>query len=73
MERKHQAMWDIDHMRTVSCRVPVEVNAALMEACRRNRTTRHRVLCAAVRQYINDSELSAMHPDWRPGPPEARP
>ena len=73
MQRHRQARWDVDHMRTVSCRVPVEVNAALMEACRRNHTTRHRVLCAAVRQYINDSELSAMNLGWRPGPPEALP
>lgn len=73
MQRHRQARWDVDHMRTVSCRVPVEVNAALMEACRRNHTTRHRILCAAVRRYINESGVEARHPDWRPGPPEARP
>lgn len=73
MERRRQARWDIGHMRTVSCRVPVEVSAALIEACRRQHTTRHRVLCAAVRQFIDQSGVEACHPDWRPGPPEAQP
>ena len=73
MDRSRQARWDVDGMRTVSCRVPKEVNAALVEACRRNHTTRHRVLCAAVRRFIDANGVEADHPDWRPGPPEARP
>lgn len=71
MDRKHQVKWDIDHMRTVSCRVPTKAAAAFAEACRRNRTTRHRVLRTAVWQYIIENDVAAQFrlPD---GPPEAR-
>ena len=69
MDRSRQARWDIGGMRTVSCRVPTEVNAALMEACRLRRTTRHAVLCEAVARFIREVGCAGCPV----GPPEAQP
>ena len=70
MDRHRQALWDISHMRTVSCRVTKETANAFARACRINRTTRHRVLRDAVWAYIKANELTQ---HWSgEGPPEAR-
>lgn len=73
MDRHRQALWDVSHMRTVSCRVPKEASDAFARACSRNRTTRHKVLRDAVWAYIEANDPTTGQHWSGEGPPEARP